>query len=176
MVFEFLIVLIFSLVLGNGLLFFTGSSGNSGSSAEPEVLSLKEEIQGNSFEEASNNVPGNVFVDQVYEVQASLRNLDEKVKLAHERITEMEETLNSINSVLVSQPKTGVNFDEKLDRLESFRRNTKIEIEAIKKLLVQLKEFRNQKKGKNAKALKKKEEELNNRIHNLVFNVKKKSN
>jgi chromosome segregation ATPase len=170
MVFEFLIVLIFSLLLGNGLLFFASPRGKTG------VLSLKDQIQGQEIEDNSVNLSGSVYVDQIYEVQASLRGLDEKIKLAHERISELEETLGSINSVFSSPAKTESGFGEKIIRLENFRKNAKIELEAIKKLLQQLKEFRKIKTKKKTNEILKKEDELNEKIHGLVFNVKKKGN
>lgn len=170
MVFEFLIVLIISLVFGNGLLYFTSPKEKA------ETVSLKEQIHGEKGDiqsDESTEVPGNVYVDEIYSVQASLRNANEKIKLAHERITELETSLQSINSVLVSS-KTESAFDveEKIRNLDNFRRNTKIELEAIKKLLKQLREFRRL-KGKKSVSAKKKEEELNKRIHDLVFNVQK---
>ena len=170
MIFDFLIVLIFSLLLGNGLLFFTSSR------AKTDVLSLKDQIQGEETEDSSVDLSGSVYVDQIYEVQASLRGLDEKIKLAHERISELEETLGSINSVLSSPAKTESDFEEKIIRLENFRKNAKIELKAIKKLLQDLKEFRKIKTIKKTKEILRKEDELNEKIHSLVFNVKKKSN
>jgi len=173
MVFEFLVVLIVSLIFGNGLLYLTGPKEKTG------LVSLKEQIQEEKEEKLQTEEPnvsdlsGNVFVDEAYSVQASLRSVNEKIKLAHERINDLEASLQSINSVLISsKPETPFAVDEKIKNLDNFRRNTKIELEAIKKLLKQLKEFRKI-KGKKTPLTKNKEQELNKRIHELVFNTKK---
>ena len=173
MVFEFLVVLIVSLLFGNGLLYFTSPKQSSA------ILSLKEQIQSEKTETQSEeavDLSGSVYVDEIYSVQASLRSVNEKIKLAHERISDLENSLNSLGSLNVVLPSTqkenAFDAEAKIRNLENFKRNTKIELEAIKKLLIQLKEFRKI-KGKKTLSTKKKEEEINKRIHELVFNTKK---
>jgi len=172
MIFEFLVVLIISLLFGNGLLYFTSSSNKESQS----LANLKQEVQGQTQEMQPQEINSfslpEVYVDEIYEMQASLRSVNEKIKLAHQRIAELEGSLNSINSVLVSKPE-GSDFNKKIKRLEDFKRNASIELEAIKKLLKQLKEFREIKNKKSLPA-KKKELEINKRIHELVFNTSKK--
>ncbi len=171
---EFLIVLIVSLLFGNGLLFLTGRRKDS------SVMSLKQQIVEDSVPETVNasavSEVSSVDVDEIYSVQASLRGVNEKINLAHERIAELETALQSISAMLVSskEDSSGYNLEEKIKKQENFRRNTKIELEAIKKLLKQLREFRKIKTSKKTVSMKKKEEELNKKIHNLVFNVKKR--
>jgi len=174
MISEFLVVLIVSLLFGNGLLFLTGRRDDS------SVMGLKQQIEQGSVLETSgvsavSEVSG-VDVDEIYSVQASLRSVNEKINLAHERIAELETALQSITGMLSSAKENNSDYSlgEKILKLENFRRNTKIEMEAIKKLLKQLSEFRKIKTGKKTVSMKKKEEELNKKIHNLVFNVKKR--
>ncbi len=167
MLFEFLVVLIISLIFGNGLLFLVSPQ------SKQDISFLKEQIQENkpdAFEEQA--LPGSVYVDEIYSVQASLRTANEKIKLAHERINELETSLQAINSIIVSSKRESPDFESKVKSLEKFKRNTKIELEAIKKLLKQLNEFKKI-KGKKTVSAKKKEKELNKRIHELVFNTKK---
>ncbi|MFH1664277.1 MAG: hypothetical protein ABH986_05770 [archaeon] len=172
MISEFLVALIVSLLFGNGLLYFTSRTKESDS-----LLSLKEKISGSGPEVSATETDLSVvvpeaYIDDIYSVQASLRGVNEKLKLTHERISELETTINSINSVLVSGNETGLST--KVKKLDDFKRNALIELEAIKKLLKQLKEFREIKDKKSLSA-KKKEQEINKRIHELVFNTTKKN-
>lgn len=175
MISDFLVVLIVSLVFGNGLLYFTSAKKNSIELIKEQVLQSNTAGTAESTETVNfSSLPG-AYIDDIYSVQSSLRGVNEKISLAHERIAEMETILVSINSVLSSQP-AETNFEEKIRKLEEFKRSTKIEVEAIKKLLKQLNEFREIKVKKKSISVKKKEEELNRKIHELVFNSSKKSN
>ncbi len=167
MISEFLVVLVVSLAFGNGLLYFTSKKEKT------EMVSLKEQIQDSTeVNSQETNLSGSVYIDEIYSLQASLRGVNEKIKLAHERINELELVLANMNSSLNSVPSASFPAEEKIKQLEEFKRRTKIELEAIKKLLKQLKEFRKI-KGKKSLSAKKTEEKLNKRIHELVFNTKK---
>jgi len=163
MISEFLVVLVVSLLFGNGLLYFTSKKENSG------LVSLKEEIEGDKSISFSAGL-SDTDVEEIYSNQASLRSANEKIKLAHERISDLENTLQSMNSVI--HPGSS-DVEEKIKKLEDFKRLTKIELKAIKDLLKQLKEFRKISVKKRTPALIKKEKDLNKRIHELVFNTKK---
>ncbi len=172
MISDFLVVLIVSLVFGNGLLYFTSTKKNSIEAIKEQVLQSNTTEETESIQENSASLP-EAYIEDVYSVQSSLRTVNEKISLAHEKIAEMETILVSINSVLSSSPNE-TKFEEKIRRLEDFKRSTKIELEAIKKLLMQLNEFREIKVKPKTISIKKKEEELNRKIHSLVFNTSKK--
>ncbi|GEM_PF-2095405 len=92
-------------------------------------------------------------------IDSSILNLDSKAEGAVKRVSRLE----SIIASKEFQGKPGVLMAKKIERLEDFRRNATIELEAIKELMPQLKE---------KKQVAVSSPELEEKIHNLVFHGK----
>lgn len=90
-------------------------------------------------------------------LDTSILNLDSKTEEALKRIGRIE----SILSAKAMPSRTNLLIARKIERLEDFRRNAIIEIEAIKE---QLPELKKKKQTKNPS--------LEEKIHNLVFHGK----
>jgi DNA repair ATPase RecN len=166
MVSEFLVVLVLSLVFGNALLYFV-SGKNSVSLGKQSSEPIKQmPVESPKFVSGFSG-------EEIRLLEAGLKAANERINLAHQRITELEDSLKSLDSVFSVKGKPVFSVEEKIRKLEDFRRETRIELQAIKKLLKQLKEFRRIKRKDSVSA--KKEEELNKRIHALVFNTVKRN-
>ncbi len=163
----FLIVLILALLLGNIFLHFTKPGKNAPKQDYPYI----EEIKSSSIE------PEGSF-DCVYDLQGNVKALDQKVRMAHSRLTELEKKISFKKSSArkgdtAYTGKALKDLAEKINRFERFRENTVIEIAALKDMLsesnaVQAKKAKKPKKNELAKA-KKNVDELDKRIQSIVF-------
>lgn len=181
MVTVFLLVFVIALAIGNGLLFFTGSRRAEGMGSE-ELGKLKENI----IEFAPKNIPKK---SKAVEFNPEAKAANQKILMAHERIQELEKKVARLNSAVakLSEPakkdlsnREPSKLNEKIERLEEFRNDAKIEIVAIKELLEDLRKTlpllkKEKKSRKELLKLKKDSEELDKRIHELVFHGGKKA-
>ncbi|MFH1391456.1 MAG: hypothetical protein ABIH20_04055 [Candidatus Diapherotrites archaeon] len=107
----FLVVLIVSLVFGNVLLFFVGSTKTRNSVVEEDE-------------------PGAVII---HPKNINLMPLEKKIELAHKRLYILEKQLEDSTSKGVSP-----SFKRKVEKLDNFRSTVEAEIIGIKEILVEL--------------------------------------
>ncbi|MFH1545198.1 MAG: hypothetical protein ABIE23_03880 [archaeon] len=177
MITLFLLVFVVALVIGNSLLFFTGSRDST--HAGSDLGRLKERI-GEGIPESSEGV-GEI------EVNARLKAANKKTEMAHSRMNELEKKVKVLalevtktNEMLKMKgvKKGSIELNDRVDRLDHFRHNTKIEIAAVKDLLDDLRKTlplmkKPRKSRKELIKLNKETKELEKRIHDIVFHKAK---
>ena len=95
-----------------------------------------------------------------------VRIVDEKANMAHNRLTKLERHVLSGKSAVPADVK------QRLERLDNFRANTEVELKAIKEIIAEMPKKRKEKKKK---AEVKKEKDLERKIHERVFNKRKRA-
>ncbi|MEW6295121.1 MAG: hypothetical protein AB1467_02380 [Candidatus Diapherotrites archaeon] len=168
-----LIVLVVGLAVGNGLLFFTQPKGYSFKELEKIRAQINEDsMMRNGIQKSS------LYYDDVYALQSSVRAAGHKIEMAHSRLGEVEKALKNLNYGMMElskkieakekELKIPYEIEEKIKRLDEFRRDTRIEIQALKDALEEIKP---KSKGQQEKKKKEKKElrKLNKRIHEIVF-------
>jgi len=168
-----LIVLIVGLAVGNGLLFFTQPKGYS----FKELKKIRAQINEDSMVRQGIQ-KSTLYYDDVYALQSSARAASHKIEMAHSRLGEVEKALKNLNYGMIElskktqakekEAKMPYEIEEKIKRLDEFRRDARIEIQALKEALEEIKPKnmeQQEKKKKEKKGLRK----LNKRIHEIVF-------
>lgn len=177
MITLFLLIFVVALVIGNGLLFFTGSRDSTQTGSDLEMLK----------ERVSEGIPESREEVSEIEVNARLKAANKKTEMAHSRMNELEKKVKSLNLEVSrmneSLKKKGVKKErvalvDRVDRLDHFRQNTRIELAAVKDLLEDLRKTlplmkKPRKSRKELIKLNKEAKELEKRIHDIVFHKAK---
>jgi predicted nuclease with TOPRIM domain len=167
----FLGVLIIALIIGNLLLFFTNPK-NSSNFMPKNSTSLQEELKQQVLFSSKNNeiqqsIPSTV-IEEAYLNQSKIRALEEKIRLAHYRLNDLEKTIKNNNNFLI-QKLDFSRFEKKLKQFEEFKSNTVIELAALKQIINELKA---NSKNSNKQELKKEFEKANKKIDDLEERIK----
>ncbi len=117
---TFLFLMIGALTVGHGLLFFTKPADE----------------QGNVMHASPSQMAGPT---EIKVMESNFRALNEKIKMAHERINDVEKSLSSL--------KVPKGLAKQLHGFSNFKANTDIELKAMKEILMEL-----QNNGINIKA------------------------
>ena len=185
----FLVVLIVALLVGNSLLYFTKPKRNRQN--DLKISDLKNSaVQERFFSEEETVKPSNVIYEEVYSFQGKLRAIEEKTRMAHSRLNEVERAVKNINFGLMElnkvlesksfqtkkEPQKEIPLDklaQKIQRLEDFKRNARIEIAALGEMIEEIKKEigakGEKKQSKREKELSKKINGLEKIIHEVAF-------
>ncbi|MFH1586755.1 MAG: hypothetical protein ABID38_02785 [Candidatus Diapherotrites archaeon] len=117
---TFLLVMVGALTVGHGLLFFTKPADEQG-----DVMLPSQNQMGNATE--------------IKMMESNFRALNEKVRMAHDRINDVEKSLSTL--------KVPKGLGKQMEGFSNFRANTEIELKAMKEILLEL-----QNNGINIKA------------------------
>ncbi|MBU0662379.1 MAG: hypothetical protein ABH854_04930 [Candidatus Diapherotrites archaeon] len=153
----FLVVLIGALGIGNGLLYITKPRGQ---------------------DSGTSNVPGfsvmvaNAEAADIAEIRGEFRAMKHKVDMAHSRIGALESAVaGRIGTAGSASPagSTSTAFEEKLRKLDHFRANTNVELQAMKEILLELQKNNITVKAKKFEPRSATDKGLERQMHNIIY-------